>query len=251
MKRLIIPTLLLALFAEAACAGTYRTANFVVHACCDRHAQEIAQAAEDWRVTLAKAWLGETLPDWSQPCVMTVQIGTHIGAGGSTTFVFSGGEVFNWRMTIQGSRERFFDSVLPHEITHMIFACRFRQSLPRWADEGAAMSVEHPNERAKHYRMLIQFLRSNRGIAFNRMFAMEEYPRDIMPLYAQAATLTDFLLQRSGRQGFVRFLADALPGRRWNAAILQHYGFQSVGVLQQAWLAWVQAGFPTYQGATQ
>ena len=174
-----------------------------------------------------------------------------IQLGKASVGTFSDGEVYGWRMNVQGSRERFFDSVLPHEITHMIFACRFRQPVPRWADEGAAISVQHPSGRARHYQKLIQFLQSNRGIAFNRMFAMEEYPRDIMPLYAQAATLTDFLLQRGGRQKFVLFLADALPGRRWNAAILKHYGFQSVGVLQQAWLAWVQAGFPTYQGATQ
>ena len=74
---------------------------------------------------------------------MTVQAAPHLGAGGATTFQFQDGEVFGWRMSIQGSRERMLDSVLPHEITHMIFASHFRQPLPRWADEGGATSVEH------------------------------------------------------------------------------------------------------------
>ena len=44
------------------------------------------------------------------------------GAGGATSFVFDRGEVFGWKMNIQGSRERILDSVLPHEVTHTIFA---------------------------------------------------------------------------------------------------------------------------------
>ena len=103
---------------------------------------------------------------------MTVQVGPHLGAGGATTFMFDRGEVFGWRMSIQGSAERILDSVLPHEITHMIFASHFRQPLPRWADEGGATSVEHVSERTNTTSMLDQFLRTGRGIAFNQMFAM-------------------------------------------------------------------------------
>ena len=113
-------------------------------------------------------------------------------------------------MTIQGSAERLLDSVLPHEITHMIFASHFRRPLPRWADEGGATSVEHASERAKHHKMLVQFLQSNRGIAFNRMFAMKEYPRDIMPLYAQGYSLAEFLIQQGGRAEVLDFLGDGM-----------------------------------------
>ena len=61
-------------------------------------------------------------------------------------------------MSIQGSRQRILDSVLPHEVTHTIFASHFRQPLPRWADEGACTTVEHASERAKQEKMLIEFL---------------------------------------------------------------------------------------------
>jgi hypothetical protein len=224
--------------------ASYRTPNFVVQTPSAQLAEQFAKAAEQYRHELAIAWLGEPMPDWSQPCVVTARVGSNLGAGGATTFVFDHGEVFGWRMTIQGSQARILDSVLPHEITHMIFACRFRQPVPRWADEGAATSVEHPNERAKHYRMLGQFLRTNRGIAFNRMFAMEEYPRDIMPLYAQGYTLCEYLIRKGGRRKFVEFLDDALESEQWSAAIQRHYGLQDVGALQSAWLAWVRLGFP-------
>ena len=165
------------------------------------------------------------MPNWAQPCMMTVQVAPHLGAGGATTFVFDNGEVFGWRMTIQGSAERVLDSVLPHEITHMIFASYFRRPLPRWADEGGATSVEHISEKQKHRQMLVQFLRTGRGIAFGQMFAMTEYPQDVMPLYAQGYSLAEFLIYHGGRKKFVAFLADGMRDGQWSAAVaaeLQH-----------------------------
>ena len=150
----------------------HRSANFIVETADPKLAGQIAEAAERYRHDLAIEWTGKTMPNWWQPCLMTVQAGPNLGAGGATTFVFDQGEVFGWRMTIQGSQERLLDSVLPHKITHMIFASHFRRPLPRWADEGGATSVENISERTKHTTMLSQFLRTGRGIPFNRLFAM-------------------------------------------------------------------------------
>ncbi len=224
--------------------ASYRTQNFVVHTADARQAAAFGQAAEQYRKDLAVSWLGEALPNWSQPCPITVTVGPQLGAGGATTFVFQNGEVFGWRMTIQGSYERVLDSVLPHEITHMIFATHFRRPLPRWADEGGATTVEHSSEKAKHKQMLLQFLRSNRGIAFNQMFAMTEYPADIMPLYAQGYSLAELLIARGGRRKYVDFLADGMDDNRWSAALKKHYGIEDLGTLQNTWLAWVRDGFP-------
>ena len=158
--------------------------------------------------------------------------------------VFDRGEVFGWRMSIQGSPERVLDSVLPHEITHMIFASHFRQPLPRWADEGGATSVEHVSERTKHQRMLDQFLRTGRGIAFSQMFAMTEYPSDVMPLYAQGYSLAEFLIQTGGRRKYIEFLDDGLKNNDWSGAVARNYGMGDLGQLQNTWLAWVKQGSP-------
>ena len=184
------------------------------------------------------------MPNWSQPCLMTVQVGPHLGAGGATTFVFDHGEVFGWRMTIQGSAERILDSVLPHEITHMIFASHFRRPLPRWADEGGATSVEHASEKQKHRRCSSQFLRTGRGIAFNQMFAMTEYPRDVMPLYAQGYSLAEYLILHGGRRKYVEFLDDGLRDDHGPAAVAHHYGIADLATLQNTWLALGAAGLP-------
>lgn len=230
--------------------ASYRTSNFVVNTQDPRLARQIAEAAEKYRSELAVAWLGESIPNWYSPCTMTVHIGQNLGAGGSTTFLFDRGEVYGWRMTIQGSQQRIFDSVLPHEITHMILASHFREPLPRWADEGAATSVECPSERQKQYRSLYQFLTTGRGIAFNQMFTMTEYPSDIMPLYAQGFSLAEYLIRQGGRRKYVAFLESGMERGDWTAALNKHYSVQSIGQLQNIWLAWVRNGRPAIRSAS-
>jgi hypothetical protein len=221
-----------------------QSANFIVETADPQIAQQLSQTAEKLRRDLAVEWLGQPMPNWSQPCRMTVMVGPNLGPGGATSFNFDRGEVFGWVMSIQGSRERLLDSVLPHEITHMIYASHFRQPVPRWADEGGATSVECAIERNRHRTMLNEFLRTGRGIAFSQMFAMSEYPRDIMPLYAQGYSLAEFLIQTGGRRKYIEFLGDGMKDDDWPGAIQRHYGVQNLGALQNTWLAWVQQGSP-------
>ena len=122
----------IALLLFVTMGASYRTPNFVVSTNDAGLARQIAEAAEHYRSQLSMEWLGESIPNWSSPCTMNVHIGQNLGAGGATTFLFDRGEVYGWRMNIQGSRQRIFDSVLPHEITHMILASHFREPLPRW-----------------------------------------------------------------------------------------------------------------------
>lgn len=244
MEARLLRTALLAVALFIATGASYRTTNFVVQTSDARLAQQFGDAAEKYRKELALAWLGKELPKWSAPCPITVKVGD-LGAGGETSFVFDRGEVFGWRMNIQGTAQRVLDSVLPHEITHMIFASHFRQPLPRWADEGGASSVEHIEEKSKHQRMLQTFLRTGRGIAFNQMFAMTEYPQDVMPLYAQGYTVAEYLIQLGGRRKYVDYVGEGLRTSDWSAATKHYYGIENLGALQTTWLAWVAQGYPT------
>jgi hypothetical protein len=249
MEARLIRTAALAALLVVAMGARFQTANFIVETADPQMAKQLGQTAEKFRRELAIEWLGRAMPNWSQPCVMTVQVGPTLGAGGATTFIFDRGEVYGWRMTIQGSAERLLDSVLPHEITHMIFASHFRRPLPRWADEGGATSVEHASEKTKHRAMLNQFLRTGKGIAFSQMFAITEYPRDPMPLYAQSFSLAEYLIQQGGRRKYVAFLADGLREEEWPAALQRHYGFGDLGTLQNTWVAWVAKGSPVLKPA--
>jgi hypothetical protein len=232
------------LSGPVAFAAGYRTTNFVVSAPTPALAKEIGDTSEYWRKKLSIEWLGEEMPPWSKSCPINAQVASRMGAGGATSFVFDRGEVFNWDMKIQGSRERVLDSVLPHEITHTIFASYFRQPLPRWADEGACTTVEHRSEVAKQERMLIDFLKTGRGIPFSTMFAMKEYPQDVMPLYSQGHSLAQWLIEQRGKRAFLAFLSDGLQDENWPRAVEKHYGFHDLYTLQNSWLAWVKQGRP-------
>lgn len=239
-------------FAQSTLFGAagYRTANFTVDAPTPQLAREIGDTAEQWRKQLSLEWLGRELPNWPQPCPIKAQVAAGMGAGGATSFVFEAGKVFGWRMNIQGSRERVLDSVLPHEITHTIFASHFRQPLPRWADEGACTTVEHRSEIKKQERMLIDFLQHNRGIPFDRMFAMTEYPQDVLPLYAQGHSLAQFLIYQRGKREFLAFLEDGLRDGNWPRALHQRYEYRNLVVLQSSWLDWVRQGRPPLELAS-
>lgn len=92
--------------------------------------------------------------------------------------------------------------------------------------------------------MLVQFLRTNRGIAFNQMFAMTEYPADVMPLYAQAYSLAEYLISLGGRRRYIEYLDEAMRTNQWGEATNRFYGISDLGSLQNVWLAWVAQGFP-------
>ncbi len=200
--------------------------NFLVTAPSEPVARQVAEAAEYQR--------------------KKVDADPNKGAGGSTSFKFSGGEVYGWRMRVQGSVERILDSVIPHEVNHTILACYFRRKVPRWADEGAATIFEHDSERQRQIDEIQQLMHDGRRIPLRVLMSMSQYPTDmrqVMAMYAQSYSVTDYLIQKAGRQTFLAFLNDA-HRRGWDAALKTHYEQKSVEHLEQDWTGWVMAGFP-------
>ncbi len=237
--------------AALLCCGAnhYRTPNFIVHsASSDELGRELAAAAEKYRYDLALEWLGAELPNWQEPCPIDAsRVTPRHQASGKTSFMFHQGIPFGWEMEVIGTRQQVLESVLPHEVTHTIFATHFGRPLPRWADEGACTTVEDASERSKQDTNLIHYLTHDRGIAFNRMFQMTEYPRDIHPLYSQGYSLARYLISHGGAEGkrkFVSYIGDGMRWNNWTRATQQHYGYESLSHLQIAWVEWVKSGSP-------
>ncbi|WP_425615289.1 hypothetical protein NA78x_005204 [Anatilimnocola sp. NA78] len=241
----LVTLLLLPVVTHGASA---RSQNFIVSAPTRELAKEICEAAEKQRRELAIEWLGQELAPWSQPCPIECQVHRDLGAGGATQFSFSrNGVPFGWSMSVQGSRERILDSVLPHEITHTIFATHFGRPLPRWADEGGCTTVEHTVEKRKQEESLIKFLMTERGIPFNKMFAMKEYPADMLPLYAQGYSLARYLIMQGGKQKYVQYVGEGMQTDNWPAVTRKYYGHKDLSDLQVTWLDWVRMGSPMLQ----
>src|SRR5262245_16850849 len=240
------------LLAPALMGATYpsKGRNFVVTAPTPEIAKQVGEAAEIYRKELAIEWLGHELPRWSAPCPIKVKVG-QLGAGGATTFSFfpnahGSAEVCNWDMNIQGSLERILDSVLPHEVSHTIFACHFRRPLPRWADEGAATLAEHESERRRQELTVTQVIKTSKRTPLKNLLNIKDYPRDmqdVLTLYAEGYSLADLLVREGGRARYLKFLADAHQ-RGWEQAIRTHYGYRGVDDLEKRWQDWVIAGSP-------
>ncbi len=176
-------------------APRYRTPNFVVEAPTPEIAQQVGQYAEHYRKEKAMQWLGQEMPQWPEPCPLHVTV-TMNGSGGATSFAFDHGHILGQDMHIEGSLDRLLASVLPHEVTHTVFAYYFRQPVPRWADEGGAVLSEDDIERNRHDQLVRQILNTpGRAIPLRRLFSLTQVP--------------------AGRDGAVRrgLLGDELPGR--------------------------------------
>jgi hypothetical protein len=222
-----------------------QTPNFRVYASNPGLANQVAQVAEENRKKLAIHWLGSEIPNWPQPCPLTVHDG-RIPASGETKYVLiPGGGVADFQMSVSGTPERIIDSVLPHEITHTIMASHFAalgKPVPRWADEGACTTVEHVSEKSKHDHMLIQFLGQGKGIPFATLFMLKDYPPEMLPLYAQGYSLTCFLISQGGPRRFIQFLERGMESDDWVAATEEYYQYPRIGKLQVAWNDWVCDG---------
>ncbi len=221
--------------AVASLGASCRTPNFNVEAPTPEIAQQIGQYAEAYRKEKALLWLGQEMPPWPEPCPLRVTISMN-GSGGATSFAFDRGRILGQDMHIEGSLDRLLASVLPHEVTHTVFAYYFRQPVPRWADEGGAVLSEDDIERNRHDQLVRQILNTpGRAIPLRRLFSLTKYPPDVMVLYAEGYSVSNFLVAKSNRGVFLNFVAQGMRGD-WDAALRTNYGYGSVEELEKAWV---------------
>lgn len=221
-------------------AAKYQTANFLVTARDAHTAKQVGQYAEHFRRQKALEWIGTEMTTWQDPCTIEVRV-TYGGAGGATSFAFDNGQILGQSMVVEGPLERILNSVLPHEITHTVFAYKFRRPLPRWADEGGAVLSEDQQEIARHDLMVRELIRGGRMIPLARLFVLTEYPRDVMALYAQGFSVANFLVSQKGRGQYLDFVWEGQLGG-WERAVRQHYGYRNIAELEKRWIDWLIAG---------
>jgi hypothetical protein len=220
------------------------TRNFSVQGAQTELALAVAEHAERLRTSLAREWFGHPLPDWESPCLIEVQA-LELPMRGTTTFTFQRGQVCGWRMTLRGPPRTLLETLLPHEVAHVVLASHFRRAVPRWADEGLATQVEDPAELSRLRRMLDQSLSAGALMPLDQLLSVREYPDDpqaLRVLYLQASSLTEFLLQ-AGIPRFLRFV-DAAMQDQLAEGLTREYGLRDVAELERLWRAWLGEGRP-------
>ena len=236
LRRWSIVVLAVSIFASL--GAEQRTQNFVVRAPNNEIAQQVGQWAEYYRRAKAIEWLGHEMPPWPKPCPLTVTV-TGEGPSGETSFNFHPqGGVLDMEMKIRGPLDRLLASVLPHEITHTVFAYYFRRAVPRWADEGGSVLSEDDVERDRHDKIVRGILNQTQQFRLRQLFNLNDYPGSgdkVMCLYAEGFSVSHYLVYISDRQTFLRFVGMGMRGN-WDQAAQACYGKQTVEQLEDGWL---------------
>jgi len=132
----------------------------------------------------------------------------------------------------------FFDSILPHEMTHIIFREFIGKDvpLPLWIDEGVSSSQEqgYLNARLQFARDLIV---QNKYLSIETLSGINRIDESVSPnvFYAQAASLIVFLIRDKGKENFLDFSRRLRDGTEWKTALLKAFNFSSLRDLETGW----------------
>lgn len=228
--------LLLLVLVLASLGASYRSPHFVVQAPQEEVARQVARLAEQKRRVLALAWLGQELPAWADPCSIVVEPGGQ--AAGNTAVSFYEDQIVKQEVHLQGPLDHVLRSILPHELTHLVFAHRLRSAIPRWADEGGAMLSEAEQERGQWDRLAGEILDlRGQALPLRRFLSVPDQVADARAYYAQSYSLAYFLLESGDRPTFLAFVES---GRKtdWDRAVRTHYHYRDVDALELAWVRW-------------
>lgn len=142
----------------------------------------------------------------------------------------------------------FLDSVLPHEITHLIFRDYVGgKNIPIWIDEGVAQWQEKGRAQFAKKKMR-KLLESYTPIPIERLTTLnigKVTNEAIVELYyVQAISLIDFLVRSYGGDNFIFFCKYLRDGKDVGEALKFTYpvSIRSVDVLHNKWLKYILDG---------
>jgi len=149
--------------------------------------------------------------------------------------------------TFVGSK-KFLDSVLPHEMTHLIFRefVGFESDIPLWLDEGVAQWEDRTNrDRAVS---LAQRLYENNGLMPLRELTRTDVRRvpsgiKAVHFYAQAVSLVGFMIETHGASRFRTFCGHLRDGKSMDDALRFTYpsSMRNLEELERAWRRHLEA----------
>ena len=149
--------------------------------------------------------------------------------------------------TFSGSGE-FCDTVLPHELGHIIFR-EFvgfdNYAVPVWLDEGVAVfqqNLRNPTARA-HVKAALSAGKLIPLESLSRIDpgSLGTNTRAIGLFYDEAVTVIDYLISEFGKNKFVSFCQNLRDKRNLEQAISATYPFNNIKELDSAWQNYLKA----------
>ena len=152
----------------------------------------------------------------------------------------AGGVVISQReINTYAKGKDFLDSVLPHEMGHLIFRefIGRKKRIPLWLDEGIACfnEIKYKKERLETAKRIVKL---NRYIPMKALNKMNNPDTILLSkiFYSQSASLVNFLITEFGDDTFFEFSRKIRDGQSWQSALKDAYGFLSPEELSQSWI---------------
>ena len=135
----------------------------------------------------------------------------------------------------------FFENVLVHELTHIIFReyVGFGSNVPLWLDEGVATFME---KKKKVYLIKRQLIKLNKT---DSLFSLEELTgigrvttfsqEQAGTFYIQSFSLIHFLINRFGKDYFAKFCYALKQGRSLERSLSFAYDIRTLDDLESKW----------------
>ena len=143
------------------------------------------------------------------------------------------------RLWITSSRERAFGSTLAHQITHIVFASRFPQGMPVWANEGISSLQDDDLRANKRFQLVKQIANSGQWPSLYVLLNLKSMAATDAKNNALAESVTFYLLTLGSKQTFIQFIDDAMVSG-WDRTLQKHYRIAGIPMLQAAWQNWVR-----------
>lgn len=144
------------------------------------------------------------------------------------------------------SAHGFFDSTLPHELTHIIFRefVGYKARLPTWFEEGVAMSQEKARRWGAHDTVR-QALKDGTFKSLNELSLIRLNVRSsqesVQLFYAESASAVNFLINEYGKERFVRLCRKLQEGGPFEWAVDSVYArLKNIDDLNEAWVRFLK-----------
>jgi hypothetical protein len=220
-------------------------------------ARLLAETAESLRHDLQMKWLGtDSSKLWNPKCqiVLHPNVDSYVAACGrgsehtvgTSLFKTEEGQIGGRRIDLLGGRADFLSAALPHELTHVVLKDRFpATTMPRWADEGAAILADNDAKQGRHLHDLETALAQHTTFPAAKLLTMDDYPLpdQIGTFYGQSASVTEFLVSKETPSMFVNFVQLAAV-KGYDAALRQCYGISNAAELDRLWQKHVDQTVP-------
>lgn len=134
-------------------------------------------------------------------------------------------------------QKNFFDSVLPHEMAHIIFRefVGSKAVLPLWIDEGVACSQER-SALKERLRVIRELLNEGAYIEISKLSVLQDYSSiDPIIFYSESASLVAFLLKQYGSDRFLDFSRQVRDGVNWQEALFKSYTLENLNEFEDKW----------------